>query len=514
MNLFHVARNTVSNWVKEGLRFSDETIPYVFNGSEVKRFHDARRTTRYEQLRIGEFTCFGCSNRMFPDPKSIEILPSEIGGRSARTICSTCEITISKAVNEIDCDKILNCANTNTSLESLDETKDQISAGIGNEDDPKGDVCYFINDRILHDWLQYAGRWSTKTVSAKLAAIRRFEDFCAGKDFSKISKSDVSWFRESLKSSAEAIGEDRLSVSTVRHLVSHLKSFFEWLIEQPKFRNLDRTLPSYFALPKKFEATVLAEDARPVPTEEEAILMVECMPIETIKQRRDQAMVAIAFLAALRADTITSLQVRHFEGKARVVVQDARRSRTKNGKSLRIKFFPVLPLFAEVVVSWKEELMELAFEEADALVPDEKHLSGGIDRSQSQPVLPMSSTNAVSSAFRTASRGIGKSFSPHSAKHFIGQLSLTACKSPEELKAWSVNMGHDDEAVTLRYYKNVSEVRVFEIFEAFGHEKHETADDAGLMLKYHEHRLDRGTPEFERAEMLVLERLKLARLQS
>ncbi|WP_175500625.1 tyrosine-type recombinase/integrase [Litoreibacter janthinus] len=375
-----------------------------------------------------------------------------------------------------------------------------------NEGDLTDEVCYFINDRILHDWLQYAGRWSSKTVSAKLAAIRRFEAFFDGKDFAKISKSDVARFRESLKSSAETFGEDRLSVSTVRHLVSHLKSFFDWLIEQPDFRTLDRTLPSYFALPKKFDATVLAEDAKPVPTEEEAIMMVERMPIETVKQRRDRAMVAIAFLAALRADTITSLQFRHFEGEARVVVQDARRSRTKNGKSLRIKFFPVPPLFAQVVVAWKEELLGLGFAADDALFPDERNLSSDIDRSQSRSVLAMSSTHAVARAFQAASSGIGKSFSPHSAKHFIGQLGWKVCKSPEESKAWSVNMGHENEDVTQRYYKNITGDRVAEIFEAFDGERNEPIEHMKLLLQYHEHKLDRGTPEFERAQKLAIER--------
>lgn len=511
MDLFDVARNTVSNWVGDGLRPSDETSPYVFRGSEVKRFHDAKRMAGSTPLRIGEFKCFGCKSRAFPDANSVARFELKGGGFSLRAKCSVCENTVTKRVSETDCDKILKCVDTNTSLASLDEVKDQTPAGIGNDGDLTDEVCYSINDRILHDWLQFAGRWSIKTISAKLAAIRRFEAFCGGKNFSKVTKSDVSRFREHLKSSAETFGEDRLSVSTVRHLVSHLKSFFDWLVEQTCFRNMDRTLPSYFALPKKFDATVLAEDAKPVPTEEEAILMVEHMPIETIKQRRDRAMVAIAFLAALRADTITSLRIRHLESEKRIVVQDARRSRTKNGKSLRIKFFPVPPLFAEVVVAWKEELVGLGFGADDALFPDEKHLSGNIDSSQSHFVLPMSSVNAVSFAFRSASIGIGKSFSPHSAKHFIGQLSLTTCKSPEALKAWSVNMGHDDEAVTLRYYKNVPEDRVFEIFEAFGDERRETTDDMHLMLRYHEHKLTPGTPEFELAEILVEGRKSLAK---
>ncbi|WP_394199956.1 tyrosine-type recombinase/integrase [Litoreibacter albidus] len=506
MGLFDVTRNTVSNWIKDGLRPSDGGVPYVFNGAEVRRFHDAKRTTGSTPLRIGQFKCFSCKERVFPDTKSVEKRVLENGGFAVRAVCFACAAIVTKRVNEIDCDKILDCANTNTSLEALDEVKDQIPAGIGNDSDLIDEVCYFNNDRILHEWRQFAGRWSVKTVSAKIAAIRRFEAFCSGKDFSKVTKKDVSQFREHLKSSAESFGEDRLSVSTVRHLVSHLKSFFEWLIVQDGFHDLDRTLPGYFELPKKFSASALSGEIRPVPTENEASQMIELAPAETIKQRRDRAMVAIAFLAALRADTITSLRVRHLDADHQIVVQDARRSRTKNGKSLRIKFFPVPPIFVEVVVAWKEELIGLGYSDDDALFPDDKHFAGTIDRSQSPSISPMSSTHAVSSAFRSASRGINKNFSPHSAKHFIGQLRLKICQSLEASKAWSVNMGHENEDVTQRYYENITEERVSEIFEAFHSGEGVPVEDMELMLRYHEHELVPGTPEFERAKRLVLER--------
>ena len=43
MTLYDVSRNTVSNWVKDGLRKSDSGVPSIFNGAEVKRFHEERR---------------------------------------------------------------------------------------------------------------------------------------------------------------------------------------------------------------------------------------------------------------------------------------------------------------------------------------------------------------------------------------------------------------------------------------------------------------------------------------
>lgn len=100
-----------------------------------------------------------------------------------------------------------------------------------------------MNDRILYEWLQFAECWDQKTISAKLATIRLFEDFCGGKAFSKLTKEDVVGFRNSLKASVEPTNEKPLSISTVRHRASHLKSFLEWLIEQQGYRGLNKSLP-------------------------------------------------------------------------------------------------------------------------------------------------------------------------------------------------------------------------------------------------------------------------------
>jgi site-specific recombinase XerD len=116
------------------------------------------------------------------------------------------------------------------------------------------EIWYGANDRTLHEWLKLAGRWDSKTISAKLASIRQFEAFCLGKSFGKITTADATSFREGLKSSVEAADADQRSISTVRHCASHLKSFFEWLVDQKGYHGLNRSLPNHFVPPKKLEA--------------------------------------------------------------------------------------------------------------------------------------------------------------------------------------------------------------------------------------------------------------------
>ena len=399
--------------------------------------------------------------------------------------------------------------NLHTSLNPRDEVDGGVLAGVGNDQGVSPGEWHSANDRILHDWLGYAGRWEDKTITAKLAAIREFEAFLGGREFAKVTQAEVGMFRDALKSRVESASPKRLSASTVRHRASHLKDFFGWLVEQKGYRKLGRALPSYFDLPKRFEAVALSTDERQVPSMDEAVAVVEGLPRRTMKERRDRAMVAIAFLGALRADTISSLRVGHFRVSEQIVVQDASVSRTKNGKSLRVRFFPLPAIFVETVTGWKQELLDLGFGDNDALFPDEKQLIMKAGPSASRTIPVMSSTHAVTAAFKTASGLIGKSFSPHSAKHCMGQLAWKVCDTPHKHNGWSANMGHEDEKVTLRHYKKLSEESVFAIFEDFAYSAaEETLEDKELMLRFKECDLNKGTPEWHRANWLLQERSK------
>jgi integrase/recombinase XerD len=55
-------------------------------------------------------------------------------------------------------------------------------------------------------------------------------------------------------------------------------------------------------------------------------------------------------------------------------------------------------------------------------------------------------------------------FNPHSFRKTIVQLGEQLCSGPEEFKAWSQNLGHDDVMVTYLSYGKVPHFRQVEIF--------------------------------------------------
>ena len=77
-----------------------------------------------------------------------------------------------------------------------------------------------------------------------------------------------------------------------------------------------------------------------------------------------------------------------------------------------------------------------------------------------------------------------------------------------------MNMGHEDERVTMRHYKVLTEDRVFDIFDDFGTSAGgETLEDKELMLRFHDCELIPDTPEWRRAKRLKQERIYRAERQ-
>jgi hypothetical protein len=59
-------------------------------------------------------------------------------------------------------------------------------------------------------------------------------------------------------------------------------------------------------------------------------------------------------------------------------------------------------------------------------------------------------------------------FNPHSFRNTLVQLGEMLCKSPEEFKAWSQNLGHEGVLTTFYSYGQVGSRRQAEIIRALG----------------------------------------------
>lgn len=215
------------------------------------------------------------------------------------------------------------------------------------------------------------------------------------------------------------------------------------------------------------DLAVLEGGANPNTSEDFAHEEKRMVPDRTLRHKRDRAMFALAFLGALRADTLISLRFGDIDTERRRIIQDARRSRTKNGKSLNIAWFPIPVEFEDTVITWCKILNGADFEADDALFPDNGILENGLKFAKIRGSLlrTMRSKHAVTQAFKTASVNSAQAYTPHSAKHTIAHERDVRPLTNEQRRAWSRNMGHENEQITETHYAKMSDDRRIDVLE-------------------------------------------------
>ncbi|MDO6483535.1 tyrosine-type recombinase/integrase [Shimia thalassica] len=502
---FGVCSNTVSNWRKNGLLSSDDSLPLVFRGAELIRFHRERRHSNVGKLRLGQFSCFGCQAAVFPEIASVSIGTQGKGAPIASAMCCDCGGAVSKRLGATECDKIKTCIDHNTSLAGIDEWKVEPSACVGKETPPQKRFWFTINDRIIFEWQIYAGRYNPKTVLAHLVSIRDFEVFLEGLPFDKMTTKRAAAYRDHLvRLAISPKDQGGLSNSTVRHRAAHLSLFFKWLRGQKGYRCLSASLPDYFALPRGATAKNSRKEPKAYLTIEDAWRMVEAMPCASLAERRDRAMIAFCYVSGLRVGAPTSVRLKHLDLEKKAVLQDANEMAAKNGKTYRAKWFPRTDLFQGVFLDWVKDLKALGFQSQDGVFPAIQDLRHHAIRTGC--IEPLESGRPLQTAFCRASEAIDQRCTPHSARHTLKALGARICRTQGERKAWSMNLGHDDDQITERHYGKMSQTESDAHIDAMCSDDLFTDDDNNMIIDFHEGRFRRGTSEYKVARRLAEKR--------
>ena len=177
-------------------------------------------------------------------------------------------------------------------------------------------------------------------------------------------------------------------------------------------------------------------------------------------------------MTGARDSAIASLKLKHVDLCTDCVDQDARDVRTKFGKTFRTYFFPVGDDIRSILVDWIESLRtEKLFGEDDPLFPATDVAPGSnlLFRAVGLKRAHWSTATPIRTIFREAFTNVGLPyFNPHAIRKTLVNLAHKMCKSPEELKAWSQNLGHEKVLTTLMNYGNVSPARQQEVLRGMG----------------------------------------------
>jgi integrase len=332
------------------------------------------------------------------------------------------------------------------------------------------------NERIKRQYFAYlkeAKRYSEPTVDVAAKALSRFERFNKYKDFNAFHTEQAIAFKRYLSEQKAEQSGQKLSKATLYATLTQLKRFFQWLAWQPGYKSrVQYSDAEYFNLSDKDTRIATAQREQKFPTLEQVKHVLQTMSADTEIERRNRTLIAFTLLTGARDSAIASMKLKHVDLTTNSVNQDAREVKTKFSKTFNTFFFPVGDEIRGIVAQWVSYLREDKLcSNDDPLFPATRIALGatrqfevsGLDR------VHWSSASPIRRIFREAFVRAGLPyFNPHSLRNTLVQFGQDVCKSPEEFKAWSQNLGHEKVLTTFLSYGEVASPRQGEIIRSLG----------------------------------------------
>ncbi len=244
-------------------------------------------------------------------------------------------------------------------------------------------------------------------------------------------------------------------------LPTQLKRFFQWLAMQPGYKSrIQYSDAEYFNLSDKDTRIATTRRHQKAPTMEQVKHIISVMPTGTEIEKRNRALVAFTLLTGARDSAIASMKLKHVDLIAGCVNQDAREVMTKFSKSFTTYFFPVGEEIHNIVSEWVFYLRdEKLWGNDDPLFPSTRIAVGVTQQFEAVGLVQghWSTTSPIRTIFRNAFTAAGLPyFNPHSFRNTLVRFGQQICKTPEEFKAWSQNLGHEKVLTTFLSYGEVA----------------------------------------------------------
>jgi integrase len=330
------------------------------------------------------------------------------------------------------------------------------------------------NERIKRryfDYLKEAKRIDVSSVDMAAAAIAGFEQWSNYRDFASFHIELAKGFKAHIAKQRNDNTGKLLAKATIHSRLMQLKNFVHWLAGQPGYRSRIAYADSDYFNPSANDSRIAtARREKRVPTVEQVKLVLSKMPAGSDIEKRDRAIVAFTLLTGARDSAIASFKLKHVDLFERRIDQDAREVRTKNRKTFTTIFFPVGDEVEAIFADWMGHLKcALLFGPDDPLFPATKVAlnNSGLFGAAGLSREHWKDAGAIRRIFKSAFEVAGLPYAnPHSLRDTLAMLGESRCRSPEEFKAWSQNLGHEQVLTTFTSYGTVATNRQAEIISA------------------------------------------------
>lgn len=94
--VFGIHKNTVANWIKNGLPCLNERRPFLILGVDAREYLKAQRTSKKQKCMLYEMYCMRCKSPQRPAENMVDYEPINDSTGRLIGLCATCEGIINK----------------------------------------------------------------------------------------------------------------------------------------------------------------------------------------------------------------------------------------------------------------------------------------------------------------------------------------------------------------------------------------------------------------------------------
>ncbi|WP_246103260.1 site-specific integrase [Rhizobium straminoryzae] len=309
------------------------------------------------------------------------------------------------------------------------------------------------------------------SVDLVAASIAGFEQWSNYRDFASFHIEQAKGFKAYLAKQRNAKTGAPLSKATIHSRLMAMKAFTFWLAGQPGYKSrISYADADYFNPSANDSRIATARRDKKVPTVEQVRYVISRMPDGSDIEKRDRAIIAFTLLTGARDNAAASFKLKHVDLAEGKVFQDAREVRTKGRKTFTTFFFPVGEGVEAILAEWIDHLKSrLLFGPDDPLFPATKVAltNAGLFGPSGLSREHWKNASAIRRIFKTAFEAAGLPYAnPHSLRDTLALLGEQRCCTPEQFKAWSQNLGHEQVLTTFTSYGTVATNRQADIIAA------------------------------------------------
>lgn len=316
------------------------------------------------------------------------------------------------------------------------------------------------NERVKNKYFKYlltAKQKNIKSVDSSRKALMKFEEFSHFADFTAFNPDVAIAFKEYLLMQTSKQRGEPFSQHTLNSILKNVRDFFEWLAFESNYKKyIKQTDIAYLKPSLKEMSMVRKQGFVNFASLDEIYKVIFNMPFETDIQKRDRAIISFTLLTGVRDGTLKGFKLKHVNLEKELLHQDPKEVETKFSKEIYTFFFPVDFRIKQIFIDYYNFLTkEKGFTSNDPLFPKLE----SVVSNEGLPLPPVMtkehyrSITSIRQVFKEDFIKAGVPYhSPHTFRHTLVVYGEEICKSPEEFKAWSQNLGHEHVSTTFTSY--------------------------------------------------------------